>query len=258
MSWHERNFRHRATGAYSFTAVTAKHRAKLVRDKTWPRRCRADPAAWRHPGDGQAPRQGCSGLDVAAPGGDDARVLTGGVIPLTNGDAAANAVAAPTTSYYESSASTPALGSQGLVAGQVRDAGTGRLGLRPARIGRDERRHARFLAELRFVRRHHRRSRELRHELLQRCSRCDETRRRRRNQRQLRLGSALRRRRVRVSRTNPVATSPGAKSSPTRWSNSMPGRRTSPHRMGSPTRCTSGPATTPSLRSTRASTTPST
>ena len=44
--------------------------------------------------------------------------LTGGVIPLTNGDAAANAVAAPTTSYYESSASTPALGSQGLVAGQ--------------------------------------------------------------------------------------------------------------------------------------------
>ena len=71
----------------AFSPVEAKHRAKVVRDRKWPRRV---------------------GMTL---------VLTSGLFPLTSVDAAAT-VAMPTTSYYEASASTAVLGSQGQAAGR--------------------------------------------------------------------------------------------------------------------------------------------
>jgi hypothetical protein len=71
-----------------FIPAEAKHRAKVVRDWTWPRR-------------------------VAM-----TLVLASGLIPLASADASAS-VATPTTSYYEISASPAVLGSQGQAAGQA-------------------------------------------------------------------------------------------------------------------------------------------
>jgi hypothetical protein len=70
-----------------FTRVEAKHRAQVVRDWRWPRRV---------------------AMTI---------VVTSGLIPLASVDAAASVVT-PTTSYYETSASTAVLGSQGQAAGQ--------------------------------------------------------------------------------------------------------------------------------------------
>lgn len=70
-----------------FTPVEAKHRAKVLQTRSWPRR-------------------------VAM-----TLVLTGGLVPLASVDAAASA-STLTTSYYEASASSAALGSQGQTAGQ--------------------------------------------------------------------------------------------------------------------------------------------
>jgi hypothetical protein len=183
-------------------------------------------------------------------------VLTGGLVPLSSVDAAASGAATLTTSHYEASASTDALNSQGQTAGR-----SGMQGLvvldfgRPASDGTNDGTidfshgfvsFANITAGVEsYVMGYY--------DAAPAATTLD-----------IAVGTNDS---CGVSQPcgsivcgcpdEPSSYIPGARSSPTRWSSSMRGRRMSRHRTGSPTRSTSGLATTPSLRSTRDSTTPS-